>query len=317
VREQSHDGLQAFQREPDTAAQTTAANTAETPSVTFDFPLAPGVDNYAVMGNPIAHSKSPAIHHEFARQTGQQLAYHALLVQPGCFEDTLDEFQSAGGRGVNVTVPFKYDAHAAVSKRTARADRAGAVNTIWFDADGTRHGDTTDGVGLIRDLTRNGVEISGAAVLVLGAGGAVSGVLGDLLDCRPARLCIANRTLAKARDLARRFGAAAPGVQAMPYAALAGTRFGLVINGTSLSLQGQAPPLPDDLLEQRACCYDMVYGDTATPFMQWAEARGAALVLDGTGMLVEQAAEAFFIWRGVHPDVAPVIAMLRGVEGRR
>jgi shikimate dehydrogenase len=280
--------------------------------VTFEFPLDPAVDNYAVMGNPIAHSKSPAIHQAFARQTGQKLAYHALLVQPGCFDDALDAFQDAGGRGVNVTVPFKYDAYAAVAKRTPRAERAGAVNTIWFDPSGGRHGDTTDGVGLIRDLERNGVRVAGTTMLVLGAGGAVSGVLGDLLDCGPGRLCIANRTLEKARDLARRFGGAPPELDAVAYEALAGRSFDLVINGTSLSLQGRAPPLPERVFNAGACAYDMVYGDAATPFMLWAAAHGAGRVLDGLGMLVEQAAEAFFIWRGVRPAVAPVLEMLRG-----
>jgi len=279
--------------------------------VILDFPLDPAADNYAVMGNPIGHSKSPVIHAAFARQTGEKVVYHALLVQPGCFEDALDEFQKGGGRGVNVTLPFKYDAHVAVSKRTARADRARAVNTVWFDDAGAWHGDTTDGVGLIRDLGRNDVDVAGAAVLVLGAGGAVSGVLGDLLDRGPAQLCIANRTVGKARELADRFGGGLP-VEAVAYEALAGRRFNLVINGTSLSLQGQAPLLPDSLLEPGACCYDMVYGDVATPFMQWAEAHGAGRSLNGLGMLVEQAAESFSIWRGVRPDVAPVIAMLRG-----
>jgi len=282
--------------------------------VILDFPLDPAADNYAVMGNPVAHSKSPAIHHAFARQTDQKIAYHALLVQPGCFEDALTEFQQAGGRGVNVTLPFKYDAHVAVAKRTARADRARAVNTVWFDAEGAWHGDTTDGVGLIRDLERNRVVIAGADVLVLGAGGAVSGVLGDVLDRAPAGLCLANRTMSKARELAEAFGGVRPVVEAVPYEALAGRRFDLVINGTSLSLQGHAPPLPDDLLRAGACCYDMVYGDTATPFMLWAEARGAGRVLDGIGMLVEQAAESFYLWRGVRPEVAPVIAMLRSVK---
>jgi shikimate dehydrogenase len=280
--------------------------------VTFEFPLDPAADNYAVMGNPIAHSKSPAIHQAFARQTGQKVAYHALLVQPGCFEDALEAFQKAGGRGVNVTIPFKYDAYAVVPVRTSRAERARAVNTIWFDARGVRHGDTTDGVGLIRDLQQNGVEVAGASVLVLGAGGAVSGVLGDLLDCGPERLCIANRTLEKARNLVRHFGGAGCNMEAVAYEALAGNRFDLVINGTSLGLQGRAPPLPDDLLETGACCYDMVYGDGAAAFTQWAERHRAARILDGTGMLVEQAAEAFCIWRGVRPETAPVIALLRG-----
>jgi shikimate dehydrogenase len=284
---------------------------AEASPVILDFPMDPASDNYGVMGNPVSHSKSPAIHRAFARQTDQKVAYHLLLVQPGCFDEALDEFQKAGGRGVNVTIPFKYDAHAAVSKRTARADRAGAVNTIWFDA-GTRHGDTTDGVGLIRDLERNHIDVAGAAVLVLGAGGAVSGVLGDLLDCGLERLCLANRTLGKARELVQRFGGALPGMEAVAYEELPGRRFNLVINGTSLSLQGQAPPLPDGILEPGACCYDMVYGDAPTPFMQWAEARNAARVLDGLGMLVEQAAESFYIWRRVRPEVVPVIKMLRG-----
>lgn len=282
--------------------------------MTFDIPLDPVLDNYCVMGNPVAHSKSPLIHTAFARQTGQRLAYHALLVQPGCFGDALDAFQAAGGRGANVTVPFKYDAFSAAAERSRRAERAGAVNTLWFDAAGRRHGDNTDGVGLVRDLARNDIAVAGRAVLVLGAGGAVSGVLGDLLDLGPARLAIANRTLEKAQDLAARFGG---GTAALSYAELAGSRYDLVINGTSLSLQGHAPPLPERLLNPGACCYDLMYGEAPTPFLHWASSHGAARAVDGLGMLVEQAAEAFFLWRGVRPDVAPVIAQLRGGEDKQ
>jgi len=278
----------------------------------FGIQLEPGVDNYVVMGNPVAHSRSPEIHHAFARQTGRRLRYQTLLVQPGCFPEALAAFQAAGGRGANVTVPFKYDAFAAVAHPTPRAQRAGAVNTVWFDAAGEAHGDTTDGVGLVRDLARNGVRIEGAAILVLGAGGAVSGVLGDLADLSPSGLVLANRTLRRAAELAERFAGAGVPVEALPYEALAGRRFDLVINGTSLSLEGRCPPLPEGILAEGACCYDMVYGQGQTPFLQWGAAQGAAKRLEGTGMLVEQAAESFAIWHGVRPDPVPVIALLRG-----
>lgn len=275
-------------------------------------------DRYAVMGNPIAHSKSPYIHTRFAEQTGQAVAYEALLVEAGDFPAAVERFRAAGGKGLNVTVPFKQEAWGLAASRSPRAERAGAVNTLKFTPQGV-FGDNTDGVGLVRDLHVNhGVTLAGRRLLLLGAGGAVRGVLEPLLAQQPAQLFIANRTAAKASELATTFADLGP-VQGGGFAELAGQDFDVVINGTAASLQGELPPLPPDLLAPGATCYDMMYGAEPTPFMRWASAEGAAIVLDGLGMLVEQAAEAFLIWRGVRPQTAPVIASLRAAleAGRR
>lgn len=272
-----------------------------------------GTGHYGVMGNPVAHSKSPRIHAAFAAQTGQSMDYRAILVEPGGFDDALDSFQKQGGDGLNVTIPFKADAWRAVDERTPRAQRCGAVNTIRFDAGGRRFGDTTDGIGLIRDLRRSHVTLRGRRILILGAGGAVAGVLGEVLDEGPERVVLANRTVEKAEQLRRRFSPAGCTLDAGPYETLGDEGFDIVVNGTSLSLQGRLPPLPGrGLLNDGACCYDMVYGDAETPFVKWAREHGAAVAVDGLGMLVEQAAESFFIWRGVRPETGPVIEMLRG-----
>ncbi len=268
-------------------------------------------DRYAVMGNPIAHSKSPKIHAAFAAQTGQDLTYEAILVPLGGFAAALDAFQAAGGRGLNVTVPFKEDAWAAVDERSLRAQMARAVNTIRIDAEGQRFGENTDGVGLVRDLTVNlGCTVTGRRILLLGAGGASRGVLTPLLEQDPAALTIANRTAARAATLAADFADVGP-VRGGGFAELAGEQFDLVINATAASLQGEVPPLPADCLAPGAWCYDLMYGNEPTAFLLWAEAHGAAHVVDGLGMLVEQAAESFTLWRGVRPDTAPVIEMLR------
>ncbi len=274
------------------------------------------VDRYAVMGNPIAHSKSPRIHSLFAEQTGQRLRYEALLVAEDGFTEAVAAFQRAGGRGLNITVPFKQQAWDLVDERGPRAALAGAVNTIAF-RDGHRYGDNTDGVGLVRDLTVNhDTVLHDREVLVLGAGGAVRGVLGPLLEQRPARLVIANRTPSRALELAEAFADLGP-VQGGGLPELAGQHFDVVINGTAASLHGEVPPLPDDLLRPGAVCYDMMYGPQPTAFVEWARAHGAAQALDGLGMLVEQAAESFLLWRGVRPDTAPVIAALRAELARQ
>ncbi|MBI4006340.1 MAG: shikimate dehydrogenase [Gammaproteobacteria bacterium] len=263
------------------------------------------------MGNPIAHSKSPQIHAAFAAQTGQQLYYQAVLVDEGGFLSALDEFQQQGGKGLNITVPFKEDAWKASRHRTGRADRAHAVNTIWFGDNGRRHGDTTDGTGLVRDLTVNHeIVISGKDVLILGAGGAVRGILDPLFDEQPARVVIANRTLSRAEQLSRTFSDRGD-IKACGFDALKGKQFHIIINGTSASLQRVVPPLPDGLLAASACCYDMMYSTADTVFITWAKSQNAAKVFDGTGMLVEQAAESFYLWRGIRPDTKPVIEMLR------
>jgi shikimate dehydrogenase len=274
----------------------------------FDFDK-PAI--YAVMGNPISHSKSPRIHGLFAEQTGQRLQYTAIQVDPGGFEQAVSNFVANGGRGLNVTVPFKTNAWELVDSRTPRAALAGAVNTIEVQAQGVLHGDNTDGVGLVTDIVHNqGGSIAAKAVLLLGAGGAARGVLSPLLEQDPTELVIANRTEDRAIALAQTF-ARLGAVSGCGFNDLAGRRFDMVINATSASLQGELPPLPEQLLAPGAWCYDMMYGAMATPFMQWAEHHGATKVSDGLGMLVEQAAESFLLWRKLRPQTAPVIATLR------
>jgi shikimate dehydrogenase len=266
---------------------------------------------YAVMGHPVAHSKSPRIHALFAEQTGQRVQYLAIQVDPGGFEQAVSSFVANGGRGLNVTVPFKTNAWELVDERSERAEPAGAVNTIAVQAGGKLYGDNTDGAGLINDLTGNlGGVIGGRRVLLLGAGGAARGVLQPLLAQRPAQLFIANRTADRATALAQAFARLGE-VRGGGYDGLKGQSFDLVINATSASLQGDVPPLPEGVLAPQAWCYDMMYGPRPTPFMAWAQSRGAARISDGLGMLVEQAAESFALWRGVRPQTAAVIAALR------
>lgn len=271
------------------------------------------MDHYAVIGNPIAHSKSPQIHAAFARQTGQELVYEAVLAPADGFIQTVADFRARGGLGLNVTVPFKLEAFALAEHHTARAQAAGAVNTLAFGADGIL-GDNTDGAGLVRDLTSNlNLELADRRILLLGAGGATRGTLLPLLDSRPARLTIANRTVAKAEALAALFAAHAgdTALDACGFDALAGRCFDLVINATAASLADELPPLPPGLYAEGALAYDMMYARAPTRFMRAALADGAARVADGLGMLVEQAAESFTLWRGVRPDSAPVLAELR------
>lgn len=265
-------------------------------------------DHYAVFGNPVAHSKSPLIHAEFARQTGQDMDYAALLAPMEGFRETVQAFRAGGGRGANVTVPFKEQAFALAEQVTPRAQAAGAVNTLKFE-DGRILGDNTDGAGLVADLAGNqGLDLRGARILLMGAGGAARGVVQPLLERGPAALFIANRTADKAEALARQF-AQGGRVVGGGYESLAGQRFDGVVNATAAGLAGELPPLPEALFMPGAWVYDMMYG-RETPFMAHARARGAR-VLDGLGMLVEQAAEAFLWWRGVRPETAPVISMLR------
>ncbi len=264
-------------------------------------------DRYAVIGNPVAHSKSPAIHAAFARQTGQALVYEALLAPLDDFAGAVRRFIAEGGRGANVTLPFKIEAHALATSLSLRAAQAGAVNALRFDHDAI-HGDNTDGVGLVRDVVRQGVAIAGQRVLLLGAGGAARGVLGPLLEARPARLVVAARRAAQAAELARLF-AAPIGVCALD--ALTDSGFDIVINATSASLGGVSLDLPEHVYRHAALAYDMMYGRAPTAFMVEAQARGAAQVSDGLGMLVEQAAESFLLWRGVAPATGEVLASLR------
>lgn len=268
-------------------------------------------DEYAVMGNPIAHSKSPRIHSLFAAQTGEAVHYTAIQVDPGGFTQAVGNFVASGGKGLNITVPFKQEAWQLVDRRSERAERAGAVNTIKI-ADGQLYGDNTDGIGLVNDLIRNnGIELKHKRILLMGAGGAARGVLAPLMEQAPALLVIANRTESRARDLAKEFADLGQ-VQGCGFdQVLSQHRFDVVINATAASLQGELPPLPDNILAEAACCYDMMYGAKPTPFMQWAEQHQAAIILDGLGMLVEQAAESFTLWRGVRPETAAVITTLR------
>ncbi len=264
-------------------------------------------DRYVVIGNPIAHSKSPQIHACFAQQTGQELSYERLLAPLDGFDATVRDFIAGGGCGANVTVPFKLDAFALAAERSARAQAAGAVNTLKFDGD-LIYGDNTDGVGLVRDIIVNaGIDLGGARVLLLGAGGAARGVILPLLEQLPAQIVIANRTLAKADALVEQFSHTA--LSAARFDALSGS-FDIVINATSASLSAELPPVPASVFGATTFAYDMMYGAAPTVFMQAAASHGAR-VCDGLGMLVEQAAESFFLWRGVRPDTAPVCQWLR------
>lgn len=270
--------------------------------------LAP--DRYAVFGNPIAHSRSPFIHARFAAATGQALSYEARQVPLAGFADAVADFAAAGGRGANVTVPFKEEAFALCDRRTPRAERAGAVNTLVFAPDGLL-GDNTDGAGLVRDVAHGlNHPLAGQRVLLLGAGGAARGAVGPLLDAGIAALAIANRTAPRAEALAALFGDARL-VEGGDLARFAGRAFDVVINATSASLAGKTLPLPAGLFAPGALAYDMMYGKGETPFLQQARAGGAGQLADGLGMLVEQAAEAFALWRGVRPDTAAVRAELR------
>ncbi len=269
------------------------------------------LDRYAVMGNPIAHSKSPMIHSLFARETKQSLEYEAILVELGGFTEAVQAFREEGGKGLNITVPFKRDAWRLVDERSECAALAGAVNTILVRDDGTLFGDNTDGVGMVRDIRDNlGVTITGKRVLLLGAGGAVRGVLGPLLEEKPALVVIANRTPDRAQELADAFEDYGR-VEGSSFADLDGTRYDIVINGTSASLKGEVPPLPEGILAREAFCYDMMYGAEPTAFMRWAEEEGSEQIADGLGMLVEQAAESFQLWRGMRPQTALVIKAVR------
>jgi shikimate dehydrogenase len=257
------------------------------------------MDRYAVIGHPIGHSKSPRIHALFAGQTGQALRYEAVLAPLDGFSATVRDLVAQGYRGFNVTVPFKGEAFALADTLTDRARRAGAVNTLRVEDDGRLLGENTDGAGLVTDLTRNlGMELRGRQIIMLGAGGAARGVLAPLLAQAPAALHIANRTGSRAAQLARDFADLGP-VTGGDLDSLQGRRAHLVINATSAGLDDQVPPLPDGLLYPDADCYDMMYGDQPTAFLRWAARHGAARAADGLGMLVEQAAESFALWRGV------------------
>jgi shikimate dehydrogenase len=267
-------------------------------------------DRYAVIGNPVAHSRSPQIHAAFAAQCGHDIDYRRLLAPLDGFADCVEQFFAGGGKGANVTLPFKLEACRLASCLSERASLARAVNTLTA-AQGGLSGDNTDGVGLTRDIEGNlGFAIAEARVLIMGAGGAVRGVIAPVLERRPACIVIANRTPDRAHALARQFAGPVQ-VVGCGYGDLDGREFDLVINGTAASLSGAVPPLPGRLFGAGSLAYDMMYSREPTAFMRYALRRGAARVVDGLGMLVEQAAESFHIWRGVRPQTAPVIEALR------
>ncbi len=270
-------------------------------------------DLYCVFGNPIAHSKSPAIHVAFAQQTGEDLRYEARLAAVDGFFAAISDFVAEGGRGANVTVPFKEEAYRRCDRLSDRAARAGAVNTLQF-IDGGVHGDNTDGAGLVRDIRVNlGRSLAGQRILLLGAGGASRGVIAPLLAEKPVALVIANRSPDKAQQLSAAFADLAAGavLSGGAFAQLAGQQFDIVINATSASLSGDSLPLPAGIFAPGSLAYDMMYGKGETPFLALARAQGAAHCADGLGMLVEQAAEAFTVWRGKRPETAGVLASLR------
>jgi shikimate dehydrogenase len=267
-------------------------------------------DRYGVIGHPIAHSKSPVIHRQFANQTLQDLTYEAFDIAPDELTQELNTLIESGVKGLNVTVPHKNAIADLVDELSDRARLANAVNTISIDQHGGMKGDNTDGVGLNRDLTENlGVELTDRRLLILGAGGATRGIVPMLLDAKPASLRIANRTVQKANDLIEQFAELGK-LSACRFEELGGLQFDLIINATSAGLSGEVPPFPESIIDADAVCYDLSYSMTDTPFCIWAREHGAAEVHQGWGMLVEQAAESFLIWRGIRPDTAPVRALL-------
>lgn len=267
-------------------------------------------DRYAVIGHPVAHSRSPFIHERFARQTRQAIVYSTIDARPEHFAQVVQEFFELGGKGLNVTVPHKQAALPLVAELTPRAARAGAVNTLALRPDGRLLGDNTDGAGLARDLLNNQrVRIAGRRLLLVGAGGAARGALAPLLGLMPASLTIVNRTPARAEELARLF-AESGNVRAREFTTLGAKPYDIVINASSSSLANEAPPLPPECVDRQSFCYDMAYGRDDTPFVRWAQQRGCARAVMGLGMLVEQAAESFLLWRGIRPDTASVLAEL-------
>lgn len=273
-------------------------------------------DRYAVVGNPVAHSLSPDIHIAFACELGHNIVYERIIAPLDGFVALVDSLRSGGTKGINVTLPFKLEAFEYAHRRTLRAQLAGAANTLKFDAmatDGTVSADNTDGVGLVRDIIKNlKFEISGRRVLVIGAGGAARGVMGALIDENPNLISIANRTIHKAEEMALRTTGvnSAVKIEALDPEQLASRQFDIVINATSASLNNSLPPLPTSIFANGSLAYDMMYGKETTPFLMMA-AKADATAVDGLGMLVEQAAEAYYVWRGVRPKTASVIATIR------
>ena len=269
------------------------------------------LDRYGVMGYPVSHSRSPVIHRLFALQTGQELQYELLQVAPAKLETAVRQFQRTGGKGLNITVPHKSEVVKLCDHLSERASTAGAVNTLSF-RDGKIHGDNTDGIGILRDLVINlGTAIEGANILILGAGGATRGIVGPLLEMQPESLRIANCTIDKANALADQFSNSGS-VSACRFDAVpVNEKYDLIINATSAGFKGETPPYPAAAVSRDTLCYDLSYGLKPTPFSEWAREQGAERSVMGWGMLVEQAAESFNIWRGVRPDTAPVLKQMK------
>ncbi len=269
------------------------------------------IDRYGVMGYPVSHSRSPVIHRLFALQTSQDMQYELLQVTPEKLEIAVRQFQRTGGKGLNVTVPHKSEITRLVDHLSERASTAGAVNTLTFKEDEIL-GDNTDGFGLMRDLVANlGLTLEGSNILVLGAGGATRGIIGPLLDMQPASVRIANRTLGKAQALADHFSRSGPVTACRFNVVPVSDQYDLIINATSAGLHGESPPYPSAAVSESTVCYDLSYGLNATPFSAWAIEHGAAQAVMGWGMLVEQAAESFRIWRGIRPNTAEVLKHMK------
>lgn len=267
-------------------------------------------DLYAVMGNPIAHSQSPFIHHEFAKQTQQNIRYEKILVPVTELAQAINDFKARGGKGLNLTLPFKQEAKQLVSELSEAAKLAGAINTLRIEQD-YLFGTNTDGIGLVRDLTLNyGLDLTNKTILILGAGGAARGCLLPLLQLKLNALVISNRTVAKSEALADEFSAYGP-ITSLALENLAQQQYDLIINATSASLQGAVPTISEKIITPETHCYDMVYGPSITPFLAFAAQHKANSIMDGLGMLVEQAAEAFYLWRNVRPETKSVAELLR------
>ncbi len=268
------------------------------------------LDQYAVFGHPINHSKSPRIHHLFAQQTGQQINYQAQDVPAEKFDEAVDKFLSQGGKGLNCTVPLKELAYQRADVLSKRAKFSKAVNTLMLQKDGKLFGDNTDGIGLVADLTTNhSISLLNSRILILGAGGASRGILEPLMGESPQNITVANRTVEKARILSDEF-AELGDITGCGFDALKNKQFDLILNATSASLTGEIPPIEASILAENTCCYDLAYSNQQTAFVKWGVEQGASICLDGLGMLVEQAAEAFNIWRGVRPKTSAVIELL-------
>ncbi len=268
------------------------------------------IDRYAVMGDPVSHSRSPVIHRLFALQTGQSIQYELLQVAPDKLESAIRQFARTGGKGLNITLPHKSEVTRLVDDMSERASNAGAVNTLVFQ-DGEIFGDNTDGVGLLRDLQENlELTLEGANILILGAGGSTRGIISPLLEARPESLMIANRTLSKAQALAEHFSSEGPVTACRFDNVHTPPVYDLVINATSAGLKGETPPYPEDAISEDTVCYDLSYSMKTTPFSSWAKEHGAARSVMGWGMLVEQAAESFQLWRGVRPDTAAILKQI-------